>query len=146
LLQQRQCLVDGQLLNPVQTVSQRLAFNILHREEMVSSVLANAVDLDRMRMHQPRSGGCFRVEPADEFVQPRELGWQHLDGNGPFEQRLVATIHIAHAAVADPLQDLVRSQRFKRQSAFTVSPANVHRDRGLRVVFDREHARRRVTR
>ena len=121
LLNQPDSVPDGQSFLPLQPSGQRFPVDELHGEEMTPAVLSNEVDRDHVGVRDLRGRGCFGMETADEILVPSQLRGEHFDGHRAVERVVVAPVHIAHAAAADPAENAEMSQPCKRQSLFAFS-------------------------
>ena len=72
-------------------------------------VLAAVVDRDDRRVVERRGGLGLAAEPLVELRVPRQVGAQHLDGDGAAEAGVVADVDLGHPAAAEQLAHLVAS-------------------------------------
>ncbi len=93
-------------------LAERLAIDVLHRDERLSLVLADIVDGDDVGMGQTRRGAGFPGEPLlDLVVEDR----QDLERNGPIEDRIAGQIQQPHAALAQAIKDFVPADSLRQR-------------------------------
>ena len=80
---------------------QRLAGEVLHRDEVLALVLADLVDRDDAGMAQRREHLRLVAQPSQRLLV------EQLDCDVALERRVVCEIDVAHAAVAELALDLV---------------------------------------
>ena len=115
---QRVCDLDRELEHPLgrrpsrgKLRLQRLALQVfLHDESHPRVVLANVVDGGDVRMVETRRGAGLALEPHHAVRIDGELGRQDLDRHLPVEARVMGQPDLAHAALAELFENLVRPQ------------------------------------
>ncbi len=115
LLDDRQCLLQGQPRLAGKELGQRLALDELHGKEVVPGVLADEVDGNHVGMGQLGHRRGLGVETADEILVAGQDRGQDLDGHIAVERGVVALVDIAHSTTADPLDDLKMPQSLERK-------------------------------
>ena len=85
---------------PGEACGERLAVEQLHYEEVEAVLATEIVKRTDVRVIEGCNRARFPLEPC-ACVGIRELRWQHLDGDGPFQPRVPRPIHLAHAAGAE---------------------------------------------
>ena len=96
---------------------ERLARHVLEREKQLAGVLADFVERCDVRMRERGRRARF----AHEALAPRRVvgdsGGQHFDRDGTAEARVARAVHVAHAARADAVQNLVLPELFDHRRA-----------------------------
>ena len=110
LNRERQRLLDRQHGRPIETLLQRLAFEVLEHEIVGVAVAADVVDRADVGVVERRDRAGFLLEARPRLVVLGETGRHDLDGDGPIESRVARAIHLAHRAGARPGDDLVAAQ------------------------------------
>ena len=93
---------------------ERLAFQVLHHQEVDAVLVADVVKGADMRVVQAGDGAGFALEALAKFRVGGQVGRQNLDGDGAVEARVFRAIDLAHAAGADERQDLVGAETSAR--------------------------------
>jgi len=88
---------------------ERLAFEVLHDEEVDSILRADVVKDADVRMLQAGNGFGFAIETGAEFSVGAEMRRENFDGNDALEASIAGFVDLAHAAGADGGLDFVRS-------------------------------------
>ena len=83
---------------------QRLAGDVLHRDEGLAIVLADVVDGDNIWMLQPAGRPGLAREPVVELFS---VGAEDLDSDRAVDRRVEGEIEHAHSAMPEQLADLV---------------------------------------
>src|SRR5438445_2918580 len=101
-----QCFIQTQSLAPYHLV-QRLARDVLHRDELDSVRFRDVVDVNNVGMVE--SGCCLGLlyEPPLSFRISNFLGGQNLNGHEPVQVRIPGLVHDTHAAAPKGFEDLV---------------------------------------
>ena len=81
-----------------QTVGQRQPFDELEHEAGHAVGVFELVYRSDMGMIQRRQQASLAREPRQPFLDRREVGRQHLDGDGAVQASIARAIHLAHAA------------------------------------------------
>ena len=103
-------------------LAERLALDELHGQE------AQPVGfLDRVQRHDAgvaERGDRLRLalEALDLLRVERHLRGQDLERHAPVEARVERQVHLAHAARAERLEDLVRAERAADEAAVRLAP------------------------
>ena len=87
-------------------LAQRLAVDVLHRDEDLAVVRADVVDDDDVGMRQPGHRLCF-AKQASFTGRAIFVAMQELECDSPVELRIVGAVDHAHAAAAELLEDHV---------------------------------------
>ena len=86
-----------------------LALDEFHDDERAIALVENVVDGRDVRMIEPRGGARLAQDAiADRVARP---GDEALERDAALEPRIVAEEHLPHAADAELVEDLIRSDR-----------------------------------
>ena len=96
---------------------QRLARHVLEHEEQLILILADLVERGDVRMRQRRGRARLLEEPLAPIGIGRDGRGQHLDRDGAAEPRVARAVHLAHAAGADAIEDLVVAEGLEHGTA-----------------------------
>ena len=107
----------GRLRRAGQGLGQRAALDQLEHQERRPGVLADAVDLDDVRVPQPRHGLDLDPEPRRGLRAGQRAGDEHLHGHRALQLGLPGAIDDPHAAPAQDAQDLVAGDAGIRRGA-----------------------------
>ena len=88
-------------------VLQRPAIEQFHDDEPLGSVLADVVDGADVGMVERRGDAGLALKPIQRFRIAREIGRQELQRDLAAQAHVFGTIDHAHAAGAEPLENLV---------------------------------------
>ena len=88
---------------------ERLAFEVLHDEEVDSILRADVVKDADVRMLQAGNGFGFAIETGAQFGVGAEVRRKNFDGNDALETSVAGFVDLSHAAGADGGLDFVRS-------------------------------------
>ena len=101
----------------LQEILERRPAQQLHDDEEAVAVFADVEDRDDVRMRQ--AGGRLRlpVEPRPDVGIVFEIGRQDLEGDVPAHRFVTRAVDDAHRAAADPLDDLIAANPFRRSAA-----------------------------
>jgi len=94
----------------VEPRGERLAFEILHDEEVGALFATDVMERADVRMVQRRDGARFAVEAFAELRIRRQRVRQDLDRHRAIEARIARPIHLPHAARAEGRLDLIRAE------------------------------------
>jgi hypothetical protein len=92
---------------------ERLTLEILHRDEVAALGLTEVIDVDDVRVLDERRDARFVEQHVDERFLARQVLVHELDDDQLFEARgsaLDRQLHLRHAALADPCDQLVTAQ------------------------------------
>ena len=92
---------------PLQAVPQRLTLDELGDEVRTVIDLAEIVDDDDMRVVQAGRGSGFLMKPSQPIAVNGEIRRQELERHRPIELGVVGKIDLAHAARAQPRDQLI---------------------------------------
>src|SRR2546426_6941882 len=94
-----QDLLEGKraLLQPI---GERLAFEVLHDQEVDPVMPADVVEDADVGMAQGRDGPGLALEALPPLGAGREVRGEYLDGDGPVEACVAGPVDLAHAARA----------------------------------------------
>ncbi len=99
------------LLERQRTLSQRfperVALQVLLHHEVGAVFDAYVMNGCDVRVVQSSGSSCLLLEAGEALGARGELGGQHLDGHLAAQARVLGEIHLAHAARAEQLGDLV---------------------------------------
>ena len=84
-----------------QPLRQRLAFQILHHQEIDPVLVADVVEGADVRMIQAGDGASFALESLAQFGAVRKMRGQNLDRDDAIEARVAGAVHLAHPARAN---------------------------------------------
>ena len=93
-----------------QARGQRLAFQILHDQEINAVLLADIVQHADVGMIQARDNFGFALEALAQSRVAREMRRQNLDGYGALEARIARAIHHTHAPRAQWRGDFIGTE------------------------------------
>ena len=79
-------------------VTQGGAVDVLHDDEVGVVLLAPVVDRDDVGVVEIGGRLGLPAEALDEVVVGRQLGKQHLEGDGPVEEGVARQVDLGHAA------------------------------------------------
>ncbi|MEI2816488.1 MAG: hypothetical protein V9E99_08545 [Microthrixaceae bacterium] len=96
-------------------LGQRLALHVLHDDVVRAGLGAPVVHADDVGVRQVGRSLSLAAESLDEGRVGRELGEQHLHGDGPIERAVAGQEHICHAAASDTTVDLVAPAKDDRR-------------------------------
>ena len=94
----------------LEPMGQRLAFQVLHHQEVDAVLVADIVERADVRMAQARNGLGFAVETLARLRIARKMRGQNLDGDDAVKPRIARPVDLAHASGADRRDDLVRAE------------------------------------
>ncbi len=86
---------------------ERAAVDVLHDDEVRAVVLAPVEDGNDVGVRQVRRRLRLAPEALDEGAIDRELGEEHLEGDGPVELAVHGSVDLGHAAARDEMGRLV---------------------------------------
>jgi hypothetical protein len=92
------------------SLAQRHPGHVLHHQKVDLLLRIKIVDGGDVGMVQLGQRQGFRAEIFAGGVVGERLGWQYLDGYVAVEVLIAGAIDFAHAASADPLDDVVVAQ------------------------------------
>ena len=97
-----QGLLDGQraALHPV---TQGLAFQVLHHQEVHALLLADVVQRANVRMRQLGDGAGLALEALVQVREVGKPGREDLDGDGAVEACVPGPVDLAHAPRGDSI-------------------------------------------
>src|SRR5688500_11687556 len=101
----------------VEPLRQRLALEVLHDEVVDAFLLAHVVQDADVRVAEGGDGARLALEPRAHLRAAAVVGAQHLDRHRAVEARVARLVHLAHAARAETLQDLVGAEPAPRADA-----------------------------
>src|SRR5581483_10568966 len=101
------CFRRGEPAAPRDVLGERLALDVLHRDERQAVVDADIEDTDDVRMVEPCRESRFAEEAAAEVVIPREVVGETLERDEPFELDVSREVDDGHGAVTERPNDLV---------------------------------------
>ena len=78
-----------------------------HDDELLAVTLADVVDRADVRVIERRRDARLAPEPLERFRVRGEIRGQELHGNLAAEANILGTVHHAHSAGAEPLENLV---------------------------------------
>ena len=87
-----------------------LAAHEAHREEERAVELARVVDRDHVRVVERRRQARLAQEAVAEVGVARQLGHEHLQGDGPAEVHVLGAEHDAHAAAAELIAEAIAAE------------------------------------
>ena len=90
-----------------QAVGERLAFDVLHHQEVGAVFFSDVVKGTDVRVIQGRHCSSLALESLAEPSVVGEMGGQHFDSHGAVEARVLRLVDLAHAAGANGREDLV---------------------------------------
>ncbi len=93
-----------------QTLSESLAFEILHDQEVGAILRADVVKGTDIRMLERGNGFGLALHALPQFRIRGKMRRQNLDGNGAVEAGVLGTIDFSHAARAEGRLNLVRAE------------------------------------
>ena len=96
----------------LETLRQRLAFQILHHQEISSVLLADVVEDADVGMIQAGDGARFAVEPLAQSGSIGKVIGKDFDGNDALQAGIPGAVHLAHPARANCREDFVGAQTF----------------------------------
>src|SRR5579863_93655 len=94
----------------VQPLRERLAFEILHDEEVGPILLADVVEGADVGMIQAGNRASFALKPLAQLGTAGEMSGRNLNGDDAIEARVAGAIHLAHPARTDGGKDFVRPE------------------------------------
>ena len=94
----------------LQSLRQRLAFHAFHHQIIDTILTPHVVQHTNVRMIQAGDGFRFALEALLANGIAGKMCWENFDGNGALQPRVPRTIHLAHPARANRVQDLIGSQ------------------------------------
>ena len=89
---------------------ERLAFEILHHQEVGVTLLADVMERADVRMVQAGDRLRLTLEALSEIRIVGDMRREHLDGDGALEPRVGGLVDLAHAAGADEGRDVVAAE------------------------------------
>ena len=105
----RQGLVERQR-SFLESRGERLAFQILHHQEVDTVLVTHVVERADVRMGERRDGLRLAVETRAELRIGGERARQHLQRDRTIETRVGRVVHLAHSASAEQAIDAVRAE------------------------------------
>ncbi len=84
-----------------------LAVDVLHDDILGGAILADIMDGDDIGMLQAGGGIGFLAEATQKIFVVGEAFMQHLYGDDPAEQQILAAVDDGHAAAADAVEELI---------------------------------------
>ena len=84
-----------------QAVSESLAFEIFHHQEVGAVLRADIVEGADVRMLQRGNGPGFPLHPLLQFGVRGKMRRQNLDGDGAVEAGVLGAVNLAHAPSAE---------------------------------------------
>ena len=93
-----------------QPARDRLPVEVLHDEIVEARVVADVVDAADVRVLEARDRFGLAFEPLAHVGRDRFGAGDDLDGDEPIEARIARAVDLAHAALAERIDDLVRSE------------------------------------
>jgi len=91
-------------------IRERLAFQVLHHEEVDVALLADVVQRADVRVIQRGDRLRFALEPVAPLRIVGEMRRQHFDRDRAVQSRVGCFVDLAHAAGAQRGDELVRSE------------------------------------
>jgi hypothetical protein len=92
----------------LQPLRQRLAFQILHYEEINSVLMADVVEDADVWMIQAGDGLCFALKSLAQLGTIGKMRRQNFDGNNAIQTRIPGFINLAYSARTNSGKDFVR--------------------------------------
>ena len=87
-------------LSPLDSLSQSLALQILHDQEVDPVFVADVIERANMRVVQGGDGASLTYQPSLLVRIRCYRVWKHLDGNSPVKTNIGGQVHLTHAAFA----------------------------------------------
>src|SRR5208282_3495449 len=84
----------------LQTLGERLAFEIFHDQEVAAILRTNVVERADIRMLERRNSFCFALHALSQFRVRGKMRRQNLDSNNSVEARVLGAVDFAHPARA----------------------------------------------
>ena len=100
-------LARGQPPAPRELLRERLAVDVLHRDEQARLVAAGVVDLHDVRVRDARGEPRLAQEPGPKALVVGQVLREHLERDRPSEHRVVREIDGRHTAAAERALDRV---------------------------------------
>jgi hypothetical protein len=91
----------------LQPLSQRLAFQILHHQEISSVLMADVVKRADVRMIQASNRPCFALEPFSQLGSIGKVIRKDFDGDDAIEPRIAGAVHLAHPTCTNGREDFI---------------------------------------
>ena len=92
---------------PRDPVGERLAFQVLHDQEVDAILVANVMQRTNVRVIELRNCAGLTFEPLAELRVGRKVLGQDFDRDDPIEPRITPLVDLAHAASPERRKDLV---------------------------------------
>ena len=92
-------------------LGERLAVDVLHRDERAAVVLADVVDAHDVRVREPRGEACLAQEARAQLVVAREVLGEALQRDGTVELDVAREVDDRHRAVPERALELVAARR-----------------------------------
>jgi hypothetical protein len=120
----------GELKEPVEghplgrdQVREWPAFDQLHGQERYAVGLLDGVDRDDVGMIERGHGPGLALESVPAIGILVELRWKDLEGDCSPQLRVFGGVDLAHAALAQPLQDPIVAERLTDYAGLVYSPS-----------------------
>ncbi len=100
---------------------------MLHHQKLDAILVAHVVERADVRVVELRNGARFLLEASARLYIAGGGEREHFERDGAIEPNIARTIHLAHAAGAERLEDLVRTEppvRFERLAASAFAPVD----------------------
>ncbi len=91
----------------MQPLRERLAFQILHHEEINPVLVAGVVERADVGMVQTGDGFCFALEALAQFRAASEMSGQNIYRDGSIEAGIAGFVHLAHSARTNGGEDFI---------------------------------------
>jgi hypothetical protein len=88
---------------------ERLALHELESDGFQSTGFLEAIDRRDVRMIERSKKLAFALEPREAGGIIRERGRKNLEGDRALETRVARAVHLAHSALTDERQNLVKT-------------------------------------
>jgi len=93
-----------------QAIGQRLAFEVLQDEVVDAVLLPDVVERADVGMVEGGDGAGLALEARAQVRVRGQVFREDLDGYGAVQARVARLVHLAHAACAEAVQDLVGTE------------------------------------
>jgi len=93
-----------------QPFGERLAFEVLHDQEVGAVLPADVIERADIRMLERGNGFRFPLHALLQFRIRGKMRRQNLDGNRAVKTRIPGAVHLAHAASPERRLDLVGTE------------------------------------